>query len=47
MVLFCLRANCLTDTPQKCQWGTSQLEYLGHLVGDGKVAVPEDRIQAI
>ena len=31
----------------KCEWGKSQLIYLGHLIGKGRVAVPEDRASAI
>ena len=28
-------------------WGASRLEYLGHIIGEGKVQVPQDRVQAL
>ena len=31
----------------KCEWGKSQLEYLWHQIGKGRLAVPEDRVSAI
>ena len=31
--------------PSKCHWGASKLEYLGHVVGEGKVEVPETRVK--
>ena len=33
--------------PTKCQSGARQLEYLGHEIGYGQVAVPEHRVQAM
>lgn len=36
-----LRQYQLTAKPSKCQWGASSLTYLGHVVGHGKVCVPE------
>lgn len=35
------RKNGLTEKPSKCMWEAIFLEYLGHMVGDGKVAVLE------
>ena len=43
-VLEALRLNGLTV---KCQWGASKLEYLGHVVGEGQVSVPEARVEAL
>lgn len=43
-VLEALRLNGLTAKPQKCQWGASKLEYLGHVVGEGQVSVPEAKV---
>ena len=46
-VLQSLRINRLTVKLQKCVWGVRQLEYLGHVLGDGKIAIPEARVTAI
>ena len=46
-VLEALRATGLTAKPEKCVWGKSSLEYLGHKVGLGKVEVPEARVKAL
>ena len=46
-ILEVLKRHGLTAKPSKCVWGARTLEYLGHIVGDGKVAVPEARVQAI
>ncbi len=40
-VLLALRKAGLTAKPSKCEWGKSHLDYLGHRVGSGQVAVPE------
>ena len=44
-VLEALRQHGLTAKPSKCVWGAKTLEYLSHLVGNGKVAVPEARVE--
>ena len=31
----------------KCEWGKTRLEYLGHKIGEGRLAVLEDRAAAI
>jgi len=36
-----------TAKESKCELGKSQLEYLGHQSGKGRLAVPEDRVAAI
>ena len=46
-VLAKLKDAGLTAKVEKCEWGKSQLIYLGHLIGKGRVAVPEDRASAI
>ena len=47
VVLQRLARYGLTAKPAKCAWARKTLEYLGHVVGDGKVQVPECRVQAI
>ena len=42
-----LQKNGLTAKPSKCVWGMEKVEYLGHRIGKGQVAVPEARTQAI
>ena len=37
----------LTAKRSKCEWGKTRLEYLGHKIGEGRLAVPEDRAAAI
>ena len=37
----------LTARPEKCEWGKSQLVCIGHLIGCGRVAIPEDRASAM
>ncbi len=43
-VLCALSRAGLTAKPTKCSWGKAKLEYLGHLIGGGKVAVPQHRV---
>jgi len=47
LVLQALQKAGLTAKPSKCQWGRSHLEYLGHRVGCGEVAVPRHRVKAM
>ena len=37
----------LTSKPAKCAWGCRYLQYLGHIVGNGKLAVPENRVTSM
>ena len=37
----------LTVKRSKCEWGKSGLIYLGHRIGDGRMAVPGDRASAV
>ena len=46
-VLAVLRKHGLTAKPSKCTWGRSYVEYLGHIVRSGIVAVPRMRVTAM
>ena len=46
-VLQTLRGAGITARPGKCSFGFRYLEYLGHIIGDGKIAVPRQRVTAI
>ena len=46
-VLEVLQKNCLTAKPSNSVWGMETIEYLGHRIGKGQVAVPEARTKAI
>ena len=46
-VLSILRTACLTANPAKCHWGGMQMEFLGHMVGEGLMAIPQHRVQAL
>ena len=46
-VLMALRKNGLTAKLGKCAFGRRKLEYLGHLIGGGEMAVPEHRATAM
>jgi len=37
----------LTVKPSKCSFGLKHIEYLGHVIGEGKLAVPQHRIKAL
>ena len=43
-VLETLRKAGAMVKPSKCQWGASKLQYLGHVIGEGTVEVPEARV---
>ena len=47
MVLQALGDNGLTLKSEKCVFGKTHLEYLGHWIGCGTVAVPEHRATAM
>ncbi len=42
-----LKLAGLTVKKKKCAFGKRKLEFLGHLIGDGVVSVPGDRVRAI
>ena len=46
-VLGALRSSGLTTRRDKCVFGRTKLEYLGHLVGGGEMAVPHHRASAM
>ena len=46
-VLRCLSENGLTVKEDKCLFGRTHLEYLGHLIGQGQLAVPSHRAAAM
>ena len=46
-ILEALRENGMTAKLKKCKWAAKTLEYLGHIVGNGQVAVPETRVKSI
>ena len=46
-VLSKLRAAGLTANPAKCKWGGTQMEFWGHLVGEGMMSVPAHRAEAL
>ena len=46
-VMKSLKKAGLKVKQTKCQWGARQFEYLGHEIGNGQVAVPEHRVQAM
>ena len=46
-VLSILRTAGLTANPAKCQWGGTQMEFLGHMVGEGLMAILQHRVQAL
>ena len=46
-VLAALRKFGLTIKEEKCQWGREKVEYLGHVIGGGQLAVPLHRAAAM
>ena len=46
-VLVALRQYGLTVNRNKCEFGREQIEYLGHFIGRGQLAVPEHRASAM
>ena len=46
-VLECLRKFGLTIKEAKYEWGKVKLEYLGHVIGGGELAVPAHRAAAM
>ena len=46
-VLDSLESHGLTVKAMKCEFGKTRLEYLGHLIGGGQVAVPGHRATAM
>ena len=46
-VLDCLRKFGLTAKRSKCEWEKQSLQYLGFMVGNGQLSVPQSRVTAI
>ena len=46
-VLEQLKQFGLTANPKKCVWGVAEIEYLGYMVGRGKVSIPQLRVKAL
>ena len=46
-VLQCLREAGLMANSAKYHWGGTKMEFLGHLVGEGTMAIPQHRVQAL
>ncbi len=46
-VLRCIRDAGLKVKMRKCSFGKQKLRYLGHLIGEGVVSVPNDRVTAL
>ena len=46
-VLQCLREAGLTANPAKCHWGGTRMEFLGHLVEEGTMTIPDHRVQSL
>ena len=47
VVLGRLKKAGLTANVKKCQWGQVRCEFLGHIVGEGKVSPAECKVQAL
>ncbi len=46
-VLGCLQKAGLTAKRKKCEFGKRRLMFLGHVIGDGGLSVPEARVAGI
>ena len=46
-VIAALESAGITAKPGKCQFGRQHVEYLGHVIGCGSLAIPEHRVTAI
>ena len=46
-VLDCLRRFGLTAKLSKCEWAKQSLQYLGFMVGNGQLSVPQSRVTVI
>ncbi|GKF56118.1 retrovirus-related pol polyprotein from transposon 17.6 [Tanacetum coccineum] len=47
MELQTMRRNKLMAKPSKCMFGTSQVEYLGHIISDKGVSTDPSKVQAM
>ena len=46
-VMQCLKEAGLTANQAKCHWGGTRMEYLGHLVGEGTITIPDYRVKSL
>ena len=46
-VLHKLRSAGLMANPARCHWGGTRMEFLGHLVGEGTMSVPQHRVESL
>ena len=46
-VLGKLRTAGLMANPAKCHWGSTRMEFLGHLVKEDTMSVPQHRVEAL
>jgi hypothetical protein len=46
-VMQILGSNCLTVKKSKCEFATTQVEYLGHIINGKEVAIDPKKIEAI
>ena len=46
-VLQQLRVAGLMDNLAKCHWGGTRMEFLGHLVVEGTISIPQHRVEAL
>ena len=46
-VFTCFKDAGLTAKMTKCEFGKTKLQYLGHVIGSGQLAVPEHRVMAL
>ena len=46
-VLDKLKSAGLTANSAKCHWGGTRMEFLGHLVGEGTMSVPQHRVELL
>ena len=46
-VFNCFRDAGLTAKRSKCEFGKTHVQYLGHIIGSGKLALPEHRTAAL
>ncbi len=46
-VVKCLGEAGFTIKPSKCEFGRWYMLYLGHVIGDGRMSVPEARVSAM
>jgi hypothetical protein len=42
-----LKENSLFAKMKKCEWGTQEVEYLGHIIRPGQIAMDPKKIQAV